>query len=150
MVPSAIIVLSKLPLTPNGKIDRKALPAPDFSVNTSERVPRNPKEEILCNLFAEVLGLKRIGIDDHFFEMGGHSLLASRLMGRIRDMLGVEIGIGKLFEAPTVRRTCETVRWCKKYKASFEKDEASEGNSSFLFAAPFMVLELFRRTKSNI
>ncbi|MFY0144202.1 amino acid adenylation domain-containing protein [Bacillus cytotoxicus] len=121
MVPSAIIVLSKLPLTPNGKIDRKALPAPDFSVNTSERVPRNPKEEILCNLFAEVLGLKRIGIDDHFFEMGGHSLLASRLMGRIRDMLGVEIGIGKLFEAPTVAALAKQLDGAKSTRPALKK-----------------------------
>ncbi|KFN01510.1 non-ribosomal peptide synthetase [Bacillus clarus] len=102
MVPSAFVILKELPLTPNGKIDRKALPAPDFNQIVSERMARNPKEEILSDLFAEVLGLSRIGIDDNFFEMGGHSLIASRLMGRIRETLGVEVGIGKLFETPTI------------------------------------------------
>ncbi|MGR5907673.1 hypothetical protein ACT7DL_12160 [Bacillus paranthracis] len=69
MVPSAFVLLEELPLTPNGKIDRKKLPAPDFNGMNNERVARNPKEEILCHLFAEVLGVSRISIDDNFFEM---------------------------------------------------------------------------------
>lgn len=102
MVPSAFVVLEELQLTPNGKVDRKKLPAPDFNEMNKDRVARNPKEEILCDLFAEILGVSRISIDDNFFEMGGHSLLASRLMARIRETLSVELGIGKLFELPTV------------------------------------------------
>lgn len=121
MMPAAFVLLEELPLTPNGKVDRKKLPAPDYNGMNNERVARNPKEEILCDLFAEVLGVSRISIDDNFFEMGGHSLLASRLMARIRETLSVELGIGKLFESPTVAELAKQLDRAKMHDQQFRK-----------------------------
>ncbi|SEG73923.1 amino acid adenylation domain-containing protein [Thermomonospora echinospora] len=100
MVPSALVTLEALPRTVNGKLDRAALPAPEVEV--SGRRPRDAREAALCDLFAEVLGVEGIGIDDDFFALGGHSLLATRLAGRIRAELDADLTIADVFEAPTV------------------------------------------------
>lgn len=100
MVPSAVVALDAFPLSPNGKLDRRALPAPVFTGGGGARV-MSAREEALAQLFAEVLGAAAVGPDDAFFDLGGTSLLAVRLVARVREEFGAELTIGSLFEAST-------------------------------------------------
>jgi acyl-coenzyme A synthetase/AMP-(fatty) acid ligase len=101
LVPSAVVPLGALPMTPNGKLDRAALPAPDYAVLASGRGPRTPEEALMCGLFEQVLGVAGVGVDDNFFDLGGHSLLTTRLISRARTTFGRELTIQAVFEAPT-------------------------------------------------
>src|SRR5574340_1830427 len=103
MVPSLFIELDQLPLNPNGKLDRKALTEPDFTIEAREyRAPSTPTEEVLVQLFVDLLGLERIGVDDDFFALGGNSLSATRAVARINANFGVRIDVREFFDTPTV------------------------------------------------
>jgi amino acid adenylation domain-containing protein len=103
MVPGAFVWLEALPMTPNGKLDRGALPAPGARAAAgAERSPRTPVERVLARVWAEVLGLERVSVEDSFFALGGHSLLAVQALSRIRERLGLEVSLQLLFDAPTV------------------------------------------------
>ncbi|MEG4809778.1 amino acid adenylation domain-containing protein [Microcoleus sp. F8-D3] len=105
MVPSAFVILECLPVTPNGKIDRKSLPAPDLNslIQKADFVaPRTPTEELLASIWAKVLGVEKVSINDNFFESGGHSLLATQLLSKVSHTFGLNLPLSKLFESPTV------------------------------------------------
>jgi amino acid adenylation domain-containing protein/non-ribosomal peptide synthase protein (TIGR01720 family) len=110
MVPAAVVMLDRLPLAASGKLDRAALPAPDFAALVSDRGPGTAIEEIVCSLFAEILGLQRAGAGDSFFDLGGDSLLAMRLIARVRAVLDAEMSIRQLFAAPTPSGMARSLR----------------------------------------
>nr|WP_224770130.1 non-ribosomal peptide synthetase [Mycobacterium simulans] len=102
MMPAAVVVVPAIPLTVNGKLDTRALPAPDYGDANRYRAPATAVEEALAGMYAQVLGLERVGVDDSFFELGGDSLLAMRLIATINSTFHAGLSVRTLFEAPTV------------------------------------------------
>jgi acyl carrier protein len=105
MVPSVFVPLDALPLTPNGKLDRRALPAPGgdrLGSGLPYVAPRNELESAIASIWAEVLGIERVGLHDSFFDLGGTSLTLVQVHGRLRSELGAELPVVELFRYPTV------------------------------------------------
>ena len=103
MVPGSFVVLESFPLTTTGKIDRKALAAMEAPEHEQEFVaPRTALEQVLAGIFSTVLGVDRVGLLDNFFEMGGHSLMATQVASRARESLGIDLPLRKIFEEPAV------------------------------------------------
>ncbi|HEX2223728.1 MAG TPA: amino acid adenylation domain-containing protein, partial [Thermoanaerobaculia bacterium] len=105
MVPATFTALAALPLTPNDKLDRRVLATIDPAAAQSAQeflAPRNPIEDLLSLILAEVLSLERVGVRDGFFDLGGHSLLATQVLSRVREAFGVEVALASFFEQPTV------------------------------------------------
>ncbi|MCP4232915.1 MAG: non-ribosomal peptide synthetase, partial [Aestuariibacter sp.] len=116
-VPDSFTVLEQMPLTPNGKIDRNAMPMPDQYIQVKQRSPRTGTEQLLCNLWAQVLGIEVTSVNSHFFEAGGHSLLATRLVSRIRESFGIEMPLQVIFEKGLLREQAE---WLDKQQRGLE------------------------------
>ncbi|MCF1598955.1 amino acid adenylation domain-containing protein [Streptomyces muensis] len=108
MIPSAVVVLDALPLTANGKLDRRALPAPETRPDGAASAPRSEREKVLCALFAEVVGLSEVGVDDGFFDLGGDSIMSMQLVSRARRA-GLELSVRDVFEQRTVAALAEVV-----------------------------------------
>ena len=112
MIPATFVVMAALPLTVNGKIDRRALPAPDGArpqLDVVFKAPSDPVEEEIAGICAELLGLERLGVHDDLFDLGGHSLLLTRLTARLRESRGVEVPLQAVFDGPTVSHLARLV-----------------------------------------
>ena len=107
MVPAQIVVLDEFPLTSSGKLDSKALPAPEFQDADRYRRRDQPIEEILAGIYAQVLGIERVGVDDSFFDLGGDSLSAMRVVAAINTALDSHLAVRTVFYAPSVRSLTE-------------------------------------------
>jgi len=111
MVPSVIVLLEALPIGPTGKLDRHALPPPErgyLAVN-GYVAPRTSLEEVLVGIWQQLLGVARIGIHDDFFEAGGHSLLVTQVIARVREIFQVDLPMQVLFKSPTIAELAEAV-----------------------------------------
>jgi acyl carrier protein len=129
MVPALYVVLDRLPLSPNGKVDRMALPDPDQApaAPRGERAePRSVLERAIARVWEEVLGVAGVGMDDNFFDLGGHSLLVARLQERLLETLGREVSVVDLFLYPTVRALAEHL----EAAAGAEPDDRTAGESA--------------------
>jgi len=113
MLPETFVALAALPLTPNGKVDRQALPEPEYDGGSvAFEPPCTPIETALADVWAEVLGVPRVGRSDNFFDLGGHSLLAAQLIGKINRALSIELTLRQLFETPNVRELALAALQC--------------------------------------
>jgi acyl carrier protein len=120
MVPATFVELERLPLTPNGKVDRRALPEPEMDragLGVEYAAPVTAVEEILVNIWSEVLGVPQVGIHDNFFDLGGHSLLATQVIARISKTFRAELPLRRLFEEPTIAVLAATI------EQSYEKQK---------------------------
>ena len=110
MMPAAFVALDELPLTPNGKLDRRALPRPDAVALAVRHVgPRSRLEEQVARIWSEVLGVERVGVHDDFFDLGGESILATRLIARVRAELGARVAVAELLHGPTVEQLARAI-----------------------------------------
>jgi amino acid adenylation domain-containing protein len=123
MVPGAFVMLADLPLTENGKVNRRALPAPEQTrpeIAGQYVAPTNPIEEIIAAIWSELLRVERVGVEDNFFALGGHSLVATQVIARLRQVFRLEVPLRLLFEAPTIASLAEALTRTQRAAAGLE------------------------------
>jgi acyl carrier protein len=130
MVPSAFVRLDRLPLNSNGKVDRKALPKPSAErpeTGAGYVAPRGRLEQSIANIWQELLRVEHVGVDDNFFDLGGHSLLMVQAHSRLRETFGKEIAMVELFRHPTVRALARFLEGDGAQQPSFAKSQQRAG-----------------------
>jgi amino acid adenylation domain-containing protein len=140
MIPSVFVRLGCLPLSPSGKVDRAALPLPTTANTLTDgtfTAPRTPVEERIAGILAPLLGLEQVGINDNFFMLGGHSLMGTQLIARLRDAFGVDLSLRTIFDAPTIAELSERVEMelVARLEAMSEEEverALNSGNNAFL------------------
>jgi amino acid adenylation domain-containing protein len=136
MIPAAFVMLSEFPLTPNRKINRKALPVPDISNRASDKLqPRDDLEKSLARIWQEILSIEAIGVTDNFFDLGGHSLIAVRLMNEIKKLTGVSLPLTTLFQGATIERLANLIRGTSCVPQAVAHQIQAGGNHPPFFAA---------------
>jgi amino acid adenylation domain-containing protein len=137
MLPSAIVEMEALPLTPNGKVDRKALPKPDFQPPTTAASipPRDQVEAKLLKIWQDILKTPSIGVADNFFDLGGHSLMAVRLMNEIAELTGIEIPLTALFQGATIEHLASIIRGTRAVPQTVVNQIQAGGDRPPFFAA---------------
>jgi amino acid adenylation domain-containing protein len=126
MIPSAFVFLEAIPLTPNGKVDRNALPIPEADLSEpagTHVAPRNQVEEVMAQVWSEVLGVRKVGVFDHFFEMGGHSLSAARLINRLKSVLQIDIPLRSIFIEPTIAGLSKSILYNESTQSYYHVGE---------------------------
>jgi len=135
MIPTRFVALEKLPLTPNGKIDRAALPAPEKmrpALQEEFIAPKTPVEKLIAGIWCEVLEIDQVGLNDNFFKLGAHSLLATKVATRLREAFQQEISLGKIFESPTVAEIAAVIEEGQAHPKrinDFEIERLPRGNA---------------------
>ena len=139
MVPAAVVVMEALPLTVNGKLDKRALPAPEYRDADRYRAPASAVEEILAGIYAQVLGLERVGVDDSFFDLGGDSLLAMRVIAAVNTSLDADLAVRTLFDAPTIAQLAPRISAQTSRRKPLLAGHAARSDSAVVCSEPDVV-----------
>nr|AGH69819.1 non-ribosomal peptide synthase [Nostoc sp. 'Peltigera membranacea cyanobiont'] len=150
MLPSALVILENLPLAPSGKVDRKALPKPDMrsELETTYVMPRNEVERLIASIWQQALNLEKVGIQDNFFDLGGHSLIMIQVLSKLREILKVDLAIVDLFKYPSISSLSQYLS--QEAKDDSFTDESNEQNEKLEAGKGRLKQRLAQRKKQNL